>query len=148
MRDKTYIDVIHIYIDGCSKGNPGPAAIGIVITDKEGGVIEKYSEYIGEATNNTAEYIALEKALDIAIGLTTKTVLIFSDSQLVINQMKRNFRIKSPHLLDIHKRIRNSERMFEKVEYTHVSRESEFIKKADQLSNEAIKRLKISTKGK
>ncbi len=138
-----YIDIIHVYTDGCCKGNPGPAAIGIVITDNNGQILKKYSEYIGEATNNIAEYIALEKALDSAIGLTTKTVLVFSDSQLVVNQMKKSFRIRSPKLLEIHKRIRTAERMFEKIEYTHISSESQFIKEADGLSNEAIEKIKI-----
>jgi len=141
-----YIEEVHAYIDGCSKGNPGPAAIGIIITDAEGRIIKSYKEYIGEATNQTAEYLALEKALDLAISCTTNKVMIFSDSRLVIKQMRKEFRIKAHHLLEIHKRIRNAERMFKEVIYTYASRESELVKEADKLSDLAIQQLKIKPK--
>jgi ribonuclease HI len=147
-KSSKYIKEICVYIDGCSKGNPGPAAIGIIITNNEEEIIKRYKKYIGEVTNQTAEYLALEKALDLAISFTTNKVMIFSDSKLVIKQMRKEFRIKAPHLLEIHKRIRNAERMFKEVIYTYASRESELVKEADKLSDLAIRRLKIKTKTK
>ena len=129
-----------IYIDGCAKGNPGPAAIGIYICDEYGNVLYRGGEYLGEKTNQEAEYGAVLKALNVAPAHCTHDVEIYSDSQLVVKQMNRQFRIRKKHLLDIHKEIRNCEKIFKSVQYIQVEKEHPNIEIADQLAHDAIKR--------
>lgn len=137
-----HIKKLYIYVDGCSKNNPGHSAIGIVIADETGTVIREYKEYIGKTTNQVAEYLALEKGLNLASGYTANKLVklvVFSDSELVIKQMKKKFQIKAPHLLEIYKRIRNAERMFKEIEYIHASQDNKLVKKADKLADVAVR---------
>jgi ribonuclease HI len=111
---------IYAYIDGASKGNPGKAAIGIVIKDCYGNTVERYKAAIGEATNNTAEYTALKAALNLA-SRYSNNITIMSDSMLLVNQMNGVYKVKGKGLI---------------VEYRLVRRESN--KEADALANEAL----------
>lgn len=139
----SFIGKIHIYVDGASKGNPGPAGVGVVICEPDGTVLGEFKEFINEGnkTNQEAEYWALIKGLEKAPDYCTKQVVCFSDSQLVIKQMNREFRIHKPHLLTLHKKVRGLEGIFEPggVKYVQISRENHFIKLADKLSKQAIK---------
>jgi|SRR3989344_5585630 len=129
---------INVHADGGSRGNPGAAAIGIVIFDDNKNKLEAHKECIGNATNNVAEYRALLKALQLAAKHTRKEVHIFMDSELIINQMNGIYKIKSPEMLELFQEVKNYERTFTKVVYNHVRRENKFQMMADKLVNEAL----------
>jgi len=90
------------YIDGSSFGNPGESGYGIVLKDEKGKVLDAIGRYIGETTNNVAEYRGLLGCLEMAKQRKAHSVIVYSDSQLVVNQMKGTYRIKKPHLRVLH----------------------------------------------
>jgi ribonuclease HI len=85
------IEELLLYSDGGSRGNPGDAGIGIVISKTDGAILHEYKSYIGRATNNQAEYTALTKALELAKGYGAKRVRCFLDSELVVKQLKGEY---------------------------------------------------------
>ena len=133
-----YIEKVNLFIDGGCRGNPGPGAIGIVIKSSDNKVMHEYSEIIGKATNNIAEYTALIKGLDLCAKYTRKKVCCFSDSQLLINHMNGTWRLKNDNLRALFQKVKNNERPFEEVLYQHVSRTNPSIKRADVLLNNAF----------
>jgi len=137
-------EALHIYTDGAARGNPGPAAIAFIIEDHKGVVLKKYSESIGIATNNTAEYVAIIKALEEASGYCRKDVFCFCDSRLVVNQLNGVYKIKKKHLKEKFLEAKAREKMFEKVAYRHVPRTHPKIKIADELVNEELDKVKNS----
>ncbi len=129
---------INVHADGGSRGNPGAAAIGIIIFDENRNQLESYNECIGNATNNVAEYRALLKALQLAAKHTRKEVHIFMDSELIINQMNGIYKIKSAEMLELFQEVKDHERTFTKVVYNYVRRGNKFQMMADKLVNEAL----------
>ena|SRR3989344_281885 len=127
-----------IHCDGGSRGNPGRAAIGIVIFDKNRKQIESHGEVIGTATNNIAEYTALRKALVMAAKLTKSEINIYMDSELVVKQMKGEYKMKAAHLKPIFEKIKSLETNFSGIRYHHVPREDPLQAKADYLVNAAL----------
>ena len=127
-----------IYTDGASRGNPGPAGIGIVICDESGKIVKEYEEFIGTATNNIAEYRALIKALELASDFSVSEVKCFSDSELMVKQLNGEYSVKNKKLGKLFLQVREKEKQFEKVNYSHVPREEDLIKRADKLANRAI----------
>ena len=123
-----------INIDGASRGNPGLSGIGIVVTKGNLKII-KYKEFIGEKTNNQAEYAALKKALQIALTLDNE-ITILSDSELVVNQRNNRYKVRNKQLKMIFREISNLETSFKTVIYKHISREKN--RSADLLANQAI----------
>jgi len=127
---------IIIYTDGGARGNPGPAAIGIVIGDK------KYGEAIGEATNNVAEYRALVFALKKAKSLLgvdaakAADLEVRSDSELMVNQLNGIYKVKEEGLKPLFIEVWNAKQEFRNVSFTHVRREENKI--ADALVNQAL----------
>src|SRR5258708_23078149 len=91
-------DGIVAYCDGGSRGNPGPAGFGVYIQDSTGKVLAELSEYLGAHTNNFAEYSALLAALDFAIANGHRSLRVISDSELMVKQMKGQYRVNSPEL--------------------------------------------------
>lgn len=87
-----------VNFDGASQGNPGEAAIGVVLSDGKGNVVDEISQYIGRATNNVAEYRALIEAARAAVEYMPQRAVFFTDSQLVANQINRIYRVRRPHL--------------------------------------------------
>ena len=122
--------------DGGARGNPGPAGIGVTIRSPRGKVLAEVSEAIGAATNNVAEYTAVKRALERAAELGATDVLIRSDSKLLIEQLKGNYRVKNPTLQRLHAEVRGVARGFETVNYEHVPRERN--RRADKLVNLAV----------
>lgn len=114
---------LKMYSDGGSRGNPGPSASGYVLMDMDDNVIETNGEYLKISTNNQAEYHSLRLGLARAKQLGAKRVHVFMDSLLVINQMKGLFKVKNPNLQDVYRTIKDLQREFEKVEFSHVPRE-------------------------
>ncbi|TSC84734.1 MAG: putative phosphoglycerate mutase [Parcubacteria group bacterium Gr01-1014_13] len=124
------------YTDGGARGNPGPAAAGIVIKDVTGKTIAGYGEYLGRQTNNYAEYAALISALKKAQELGATEVECILDSELVTKQMKREYKVKEPSLQKLFIQVFNLASGFKKVSYRHVLREKN--KEADAWVNKTL----------
>lgn len=130
------IQKVKIFTDGGSRGNPGPSALGYVITDMEDSIIEKGGVYLGITTNNQAEYQGLKVALEKAYKLGAREAEVYMDSLLVINQMKGIFKVKNRDLWPIHEAIKEQATKFKKVSYAHVPRNLN--KLADAEVNETL----------
>lgn len=126
-------------IDGASRGNPGPAGVGIIVRNEGGETVDKISEYLGgNMTNNQAEYSALIKCLEYCKELGVEKVEILSDSTLIVNQMKGSYSVKSENIKGLYVKAKELESKFQKVTYKHISRDENLI--ADNLANQAIDR--------
>jgi ribonuclease HI len=126
---------IIVHTDGGSRNNPGPSGIGVVFSDDKGKVLETHKEYIGEATNNVAEYKALIEALRILKKFGAKDIEIRLDSELVVKQMRGEYKVKEPALRELN--IQAKELAFFKgIVFRHIPREEN--KLADKLVNEAL----------
>jgi ribonuclease HI len=126
--------LLTINIDGASRGNPGPSGIGVVII-KNNLIIAEYNEFIGEKTNNQAEYAALKKALQIASILDSE-ITVLSDSKLIVNQRKNRYRVRNKQINLVFREISNLEKRFHAVIYRYVPRAKN--QHADFLANQAI----------
>jgi ribonuclease HI len=122
--------------DGAARGNPGPAGIGVQITTPDGAVVAEIARGIGEGTNNVAEYTAAIEGLTLARELGARTVTVRSDSQLLVHQLTGRYRVKTPHLQPLHRRVRNLVASFDRVSFEHVGRELNG--EADRLANEGV----------
>lgn len=131
---------LQIYTDGGSRGNPGPAGIGVVVIDKgTGRVLEETAVYLGGATNNQAEYKAAITGLQKALELGARTVELISDSELMIKQAKGVYKVKNADLAKHYLELKNLEtQLGGRVQYHHVKREHN--QKADALANQAMDR--------
>ncbi|RJP23883.1 MAG: reverse transcriptase-like protein [Candidatus Abyssobacteria bacterium SURF_5] len=129
---------VTVFFDGASRGNPGPAAIGIVVKNQNGETLSEVSEAIGKATNNYAEYTALIRALEEARRLGATEVKCLSDSELVVRQMKGEYGIKSKSLLPLVSEAQALRRTFHRFGIRHIPREQN--KRADQLAGLALKK--------
>lgn len=125
-----------LFIDGASKGNPGHAGIGIRI-ERDGELLTEHCEYIGQATNNAAEYRALIKGLELAARFRADRVTVFSDSELVVRQMNGCYKVKSNALWPLYQTAHKQSKTFAKFQIAHVRRDQN--DKADQLANRGIK---------
>jgi ribonuclease HI len=124
------------YTDGGARGNPGPAAAGVVIKDETGKTIAGYGEYLGHQTNNYAEYAALISALKYTQKLGATEVECVLDSELVTKQMNRQYKVKEPGLQKLFIQAYNLASAFKKVSYRHVLREKN--KEADAWVNKVL----------
>jgi|LSQX01.1.fsa_nt_gb ribonuclease HI len=127
---------VTIYTDGASRGNPGYAGIGAVILDANGSCLMELSEWIGIATNNEAEYIALIKALEAAKELGARRVSVLADSELVVRQMQGAYAVKSPRLRPLFMKARRLRDEFARFDIKHIQREKNA--RADMLANLGI----------
>lgn len=127
-----------IHTDGGARGNPGPAGIGVVIYDEDKKVIVEISRYIGETTNNQAEYRALLAGIEKAKDLGCEEIAFYLDSELVVKQLNREYKVKHPDLAPLFVKIYNTTLNFKKVTFQHIPREKN--KEADKLANEAMDR--------
>jgi len=125
-----------IYTDGASRGNPGPAAAAFVLTDDAGNQIRGKASFLGKATNNIAEYTALLNALTEAQPLDTERVTIFSDSELMVQQINGTYRVKNPNIREIYLKCTKLLDSFGSWEMKHIRREKNA--QADALANEAL----------
>jgi probable phosphoglycerate mutase len=122
--------------DGGARGNPGPAAYGYVLEAEDGHVLAAHGEAIGVATNNVAEYRALVAGLEKAVDLGVDEVEVVSDSELLVKQMRGEYKVKNPTLRDLHDEAAHLARRLRRVTYTAVPREHNEL--ADRLVNEAL----------
>jgi ribonuclease HI len=125
--------------DGASRGNPGPAGIGVQITDDEGTVLAEIAEGLGETTNNVAEYTAAIEGLKRALELGGTDVLLRSDSQLLINQLTGRYRVRTAHIVPLHRQVLSLAAKFDRISYEHVRRERNT--EPDRLANEGVDRM-------
>jgi ribonuclease HI len=125
-----------IYTDGGARGNPGPAGIGAVIKDENGETVATISEFIGEATNNQAEYKAVIAALKRAKSFKAQELEVFLDSELVCEQLNQKYKIKNQELAPLFVQIWNLSIGMKKTIYKHIPREKN--QEADKLVNLAI----------
>ena len=123
-------------IDGGSRGNPGPAAYGVVIRDAKGDIVAKLKKHIGRMTNNVAEYYGLIAALDYMQSQGIKALRIESDSELLVKQMRGQYKVRSPELQPLFERARKMSQALESFRIDHVYREQN--READALANEAM----------
>ena len=131
---------IKIYTDGGARGNPGPAGIGVVVYDVNDNIIDTKSEYIGEATNNQAEYRAVIAAMELISKYEVDEIDFFLDSELVVKQLNREYKVKNKGLAPLFVKVYNNILKYKKVTFTHVRRE--FNKEADKLANIAMDKAK------
>ena len=129
---------IFLVTDGGSRGNPGPSAIGYGIYDQDWNAIEEKSEYIGKGTNNEAEYRALVAALGRATLYCMGDVEHYSDSELLVKQLKGQYRVKAVNLKPLFSKISAMRKKFSSVRHKHVNRTNRRLARIDRLVNEAL----------
>lgn len=127
---------VTIYTDGAARGNPGPAAIGATIKDETGNLITSVSRRIGITTNNQAEYRAIITALDKAVSLGAKQVMVKSDSELAVNQINGRYKIKNAGLRPLYQEVVKLTGALESFKITYIPRARN--SEADALANKAL----------
>jgi len=132
------VNSIKVYTDGACSGNPGPGSVGIVIIDENNQELATCKDCIGDTTNNKAEYRALIRGLELALGVCRRRITCFSDNELVIKQLNGQYRIKNKDLLQLCIEVKNRAQLFEQVVYQYTPRGNQFIAKADRLAKEAL----------
>jgi ribonuclease HI len=125
-----------LWTDGGARGNPGPAAYAYVLEDEDGNSLATHGEAIGVATNNVAEYSALVAGLEKAVELGVRELEVVSDSELMVKQMRGEYKIKNEALRDLSLQASGLARGLSRVTYTAVRREHNEL--ADRLVNEAL----------
>ena len=125
-----------LFTDGGARGNPGPAAYGFVLESEDGTVLAAEGEAIGTATNNVAEYSGLIAGLQKAVELQVRQVEVVSDSELMVKQMRGEYRVKNEALRELYDEATALARRLENVEYRHVKRAHNEL--ADKLVNDAL----------
>ena len=131
-------EAIVAYCDGSSRGNPGPAGFGVYIQDSAGSVLAELSQYLGARTNNYAEYSALLAALEFAIAKGHKSLRVVSDSELMVKQIKGQYRVNSPELRPLYEEAKRRIPLLDHFQIQHVLREKN--RHADRLANLAMDR--------
>jgi ribonuclease HI len=125
-----------VNVDGGARGNPGPAAIGVVVRDADGAVVESVGETIGRQTNNVAEYQALLRGIELAAAHGATEVELIGDSELVVRQIEGRYKVKNAAMKDLHAAAKKALAKFDSWSIRHVKRAQNA--DADKLVNEAL----------
>jgi ribonuclease HI len=125
-----------VNVDGGARGNPGPAAIGVVVRDGDGELLEERGERIGRATNNVAEYRALLRGIELAAAHGAGELELIGDSELIVRQVEGRYKVKDATMKELHAQVRKALAGFEDWSIRHVRRELN--SEADRLVNEAL----------
>ena len=125
-----------VNVDGGARGNPGPAAIGVIVRTVDGEVIADAGESIGTATNNVAEYRALLRGIELAAQYGATELELYGDSELVVKQIRGEYRVKDAGLKPLHAQARQALSAFASWSFGHVRREQN--SEADALVNQAL----------
>jgi ribonuclease HI len=125
-----------VNVDGGSRGNPGPAAVGVVVQDADGGVLEEVGKRIGDATNNVAEYRAVLLGIERALALGATELELIGDSELIVRQVRGEYKVKDASLRELHGEVKRALVPLESWTIRHVRREANA--EADRLVNEAL----------
>ena len=131
-------DYLVAHIDGGARGNPGPAGYGVVIEDHAGRMLDEIAQYMGRNTNNVAEYSALLAALQYALSHRYRAVKILSDSELLVRQMRGEYKVRNAALIDLHQKAQAMIRELDWFQVQHIPREQN--READRLANIAMDR--------
>jgi ribonuclease HI len=137
-------NAIKANIDGGARGNPGPAAYGVIVRDARDEIIAELSDYLGIQTNNYAEYSGLLAALEFAVREKHPSLKVLSDSELLVRQMQGRYKVKSPGLIDLYDRARALVRKLEHFSIDHVLRQ--YNKDADALVNQVLDSRKMGAR--
>lgn len=124
--------------DGGARGNPGPGAVGVVIRDDKGILLEYSEKLPGKVTNNVAEYMGLIRALQLAKRYTNEEVFCILDSQLIVKQLMGEYGVKNQQLMKLFLKVQELQDSFEKIHYKFVKRSNKFQKHADYLLNKEL----------
>jgi ribonuclease HI len=127
-----------LFTDGASKGNPGLAGAGWVLFNEGTGLTVKDGQFLGEATNNEAEYQALIMGLEKSLTCGAKAIVVHMDSELLVRQINGLYKVRNPRLAVYFERVKDLLRKFSKYEIIHIPREQN--QEADRMANEAIRR--------
>ncbi|GAC1591424.1 MAG: hypothetical protein NVS3B28_19220 [Candidatus Velthaea sp.] len=127
---------ITIFADGGSRGNPGPAASGAVLTDETGEVLREIGTFLGVATNNVAEWTGLLTGLEAALELGATDITVRMDSELVVKQLSGAYRVKHPNLIPLHAKAKTLLRKFARTDIAHVPRKANAA--ADAVVNQTL----------
>jgi ribonuclease HI len=125
-----------VNVDGGARGNPGPAALGVVVRDADGGMVESRGETIGVATNNVAEYRALLLGIELAAAHGATEVELIGDSELIVRQVQGRYKVKNAAMKELHAEVKAALAGFDAWKIRHVRREQNA--DADRLVNEAL----------
>ncbi len=127
---------VTVNVDGGARGNPGPAAIGVVLRNGDGSVLEEVGERIGEATNNVAEYRALLRGIELAAAHGAGELELVGDSELVVRQVEGRYKVKNAGMKELYEEVKRALRGFDSWSIRHVRRAENA--DADRLVNEAL----------
>jgi ribonuclease HI len=125
-----------VNVDGGARGNPGPAAIGVVVRDADGAVVEQVGETIGATTNNVAEYRALLRGIELAAAHGATEVELIGDSELIVRQVEGRYKVKNEGMKELHAQAKAALAEFDNWSIRHVKRAHNA--DADKLVNEAL----------
>ncbi len=125
-----------LHADGGSRGNPGPAGAGAVLLDPQGGEVALLKRYLGQTTNNVAEYHGLLMGLEEALRLGVRRLEVRLDSELLVRQLNGQYKVRAPHLLPLYEEARALLARFERARLVHVPRAQNAL--ADELANQAM----------
>ncbi len=134
-------EALSLYIDGAARGNPGPAGVGVVLCDGHDGTLREFGKYIGETTNNVAEYTALIYGLQEALIQKVKRLNVYTDSELLARQLQGRYRVKETHLKLLHDQALVLIKHFNHFSIQHLPRREN--RRADRLANQAINSMKL-----
>ena len=134
-------EALSLYIDGASRGNPGPAGIGVVLYDGGKRTLWEFGKFIGETTNNVAEYTALIYGLQEALIHKIKRLSVYTDSELLARQLQGKYKVKEPHLKTLHQQARSLIQGFGGFGIHHLPRREN--RRADKLANQAIDTMEL-----
>lgn len=132
------VDEIDVYSDGASRGNPGPAAIGYAIYDSNGSLLESGAKCIDDCTNNEAEYRALLWAMNQACGQCRRTARFYTDSELMVRQVNRVYRVRAYHLLLLMREVTTNKSDFDSFALNYVSRTHPRLCSVDKAINDVL----------
>lgn len=131
-------EAIYTYSDGGARGNPGPAACGVVLATPEGKVLYETAKCIGETTNNVAEYNGMIMALELAKERKARHLVCHADSELIVFQLQGKYRIKDLRLKGLSEKVKSLAAQFDAVVFRQVPREHPMIRRADKALNQAL----------
>ena len=137
-QEKVPEDYLVAHIDGGARGNPGPAGYGVVVEDHAGRMLEEIAQYLGRTTNNVAEYSALLAALEYALRHRFRAVKILSDSELLVRQMRGEYKVRNAALIELYQKAQAMIRELDWFQVQHIPREQN--READRLANTAMDR--------
>jgi ribonuclease HI len=137
---------LQIYTDAGSRGNPGPSAFAIVVCSSDGRRLKEFARYIGLGTNNEAEYKGMLAGLEEGVRLGADELEITSDSQLMVRQINRQYKVKAENLRPLVEEVWQRMSGFKRVEIMHAPREHPMIQRADQLLNQELDMMAFAQK--